>query len=428
MAQQLATARFGPPSARIVNVFTGSIELLPIPRSQFYPWILDVLWTFDLFKSGKSAKSDYESRTCTGKVSEFRNESRLHRSGSSTKVSTANACARSCRGTSSAVRLIATQPLPSMAEAAPVQQFKVLVGEATIVLKGEDRSATRMATIQGEPLTIALVADGHGGKAAAEYCAKTVIDGFLKALGEGQAVEGGAATPDGRALPDGKHIRAAGRQAFLQAHKMLHSDEMATTAGTTLTMIVVNSDRAEITMLHDGDSVARLVPRKSPGVALCEEHRLEASEAERTRVRSLGGQLAHAQDKYGRPAGPLRLWPGGVAQARAIGDKDVGHFIEPMPFARSYKLPEKESCAIVACSDGVWDVLLPPAVDGLVRQCLQCQPETTANLIITSALTQSNAYSSSGDQIPKDDTTCIVIRVEHADDPLTPDAGCCVVL
>lgn len=315
-----------------------------------------------------------------------------------------------------------------MAEAAPVQQFKVLVGEATIVLKGEDRSASRMATIQGEPLTIALVADGHGGKAAAEYCAKTVIDDFLKALGEGKAVEGGAATPDGRALPDGKHIRAAGRQAFLQAHKMLHSDEMATTAGTTLTMIVVNSDRAEITMLHDGDSVARLVPRKSPGVALCEEHRLEASEAERTRVRSLGGQLAHAQDKYGRPAGPLRLWPGGVAQARAIGDKDVGHFIEPMPFARSYKLPEKESCAIVACSDGVWDVLLPPAVDGLVRQCLTCQPETTANLIITSALTQSNAYSSSGDQIPKDDTTCIVIRVEHADDPLTPDAGCCVVL
>ena len=334
--------------------------------------------------------------------------------------------AQLCRGTR--IRPQTQRIWPSMAEAAPVQQFKVLVGEATIVLKGEDRSASRMATIQGEPLTIALVADGHGGKAAAEYCAKTVIDDFLKALGEGKAVEGGAATPDGRALPDGKHIRAAGRQAFLQAHKMLHSDEMATTAGTTLTMIVLNSDRAEITMLHDGDSVARLVPRKSPGVALCEEHRLESSEAERTRVRSLGGQLAHAQDKNGRPAGPLRLWPGGVAQARAIGDKDVGHFIEPMPFARSYKLPEKESCAIVACSDGVWDVLLPPAVDGLVRQCLQCQPETTANLIITSALTQSNAYSSSGDQIPKDDTTCIVIRVEHADDPLTPDAGCCVVL
>ena len=46
-----------------------------------------------------------------------------------------------------------------------------------------------------------------------------------------------------------------------------------TTAGSTLTVCIVNSERHQLTVLHSGDSVARLVPHRSKVVALCEARR-----------------------------------------------------------------------------------------------------------------------------------------------------------
>ena len=199
-----------------------------------------------------------------------------------------------------------------------------------------------------------------------------------------------------------------------------------TTAGTTLTVCAVNQTRSECTIGHCGDSVARLVPRRSPSIGLCEDHRIESSELERERLLRLGGKVARAMDRYGRPAGPLRLWPGGVAQARAIGDRDVGSFINPQPYTSTVRLPECETCGIVICSDGVWDALLPGAVDALLRSSLVNVADVSSNLIVNSALGQRHAYSNEGDRVPKDDTTCIVIRVQ--DDADVPRAGgCCAV-
>jgi len=139
-----------------------------------------------------------------------------------------------------------------------------------------------------------------------------------------------------------------------------------TTAGSTLTICVVNHERREATVLHAGDSVARLVPLRSRSAALCEEHRVEGSAAERDRLVVLGGRIAYATNASGESSGPRRLWPGGVAQARAIGDSDVGRFIEPRPFAHTVALPA-EPCCIVVCSDGVWDAMLPADVDAVAR-------------------------------------------------------------
>ena len=55
--------------------------------------------------------------------------------------------------------------------------------------------------------------------------------------------------------------------------------------------------RGELTTLHCGDSVARLVGRRKTALALCEDHRLDSSVAERERVSKLGGKLARAMDK-----------------------------------------------------------------------------------------------------------------------------------
>jgi len=287
----------------------------------------------------------------------------------------------------------------------------VTIGEGMLVLKGEDTKDTREVSVTGERLQIALIADGHGGKEAATHCKATVLDALVGAI---------------KGPPAGLALRQAGESAFLRAHKEVHG-MLETTSGATLTVVIVNAQRAEVTVLHSGDSVARLVPRRSLAIALCEDHRIDSSEEERARLTKLGGKMARAMDRYGRPSGPLRLWPGGVAQARAIGDRDVGDFIEPRPHARTFKLPASESCSIVICSDGVWDALLPEAVDTLVRSTMANGPDVAANLVVRSSLTQRHAYSNDGDEIPKDDTTCVVLKIEDPDDRIVPTRpfGCC---
>ena len=283
-----------------------------------------------------------------------------------------------------------------------VQSRHVSMGVAELKLKGEDRHDIRTVDVHGETIWLGVVADGHGGRDIACHCTKTLLVLLLDLLDE---------------PPSGRAIRRASERAFLllhdQALEMKH-----TTAGTTLTLVAVNPQREELTISHCGDSVARLVPSRSPARGLCEDHRLDSSTEERARISKLGGTIARAMDRYGRPSGPLRLWPGGVAQARAVGDRDVGHFIDARPYTSTVRLPASESCSIVVCSDGVWDALLPSAVNALTRQSMSNPAELSANLIVQSALTQRHAYSNEGDRLPKDDTTCIVIRVEDMDDPL----------
>jgi hypothetical protein len=72
-------------------------------------------------------------------------------------------------------------------------------------------------------------------------------------------------------VPDGLHVSDAGTHAFLKAHEEVLA-MMGTTAGSTLGVIVLDATRAELTVLHCGDSVARLIPRHSAAMGLCEDH------------------------------------------------------------------------------------------------------------------------------------------------------------
>ena len=56
---------------------------------------------------------------------------------------------------------------------------------------------------------------------------------------------------------------------------------------------------------------------------LTAEHRLDTSSAERARIEAAGGGVrATTFEKDGEPVGPLRVWPGGLAVSRSIGDRD----------------------------------------------------------------------------------------------------------
>ena len=102
----------------------------------------------------------------------------------------------------------------------------------------------------------------------------------------------------------------------------------------------------------------------------------------------------------------------------------VGNFIEARPFAQTISMPGGESCVVVICSDGIWDALLPNAVDALARAMLANLPSTFAQHLCTAALTQRHAYSSDGDEVPMDDTTVVVMRLEDPDDPIKDIDGC----
>lgn len=55
-----------------------------------------------------------------------------------------------------------------------------------------------------------------------------------------------------------------------------------------------------------------------------------------------------------RGVGPLRVWPGGVAVSRSVGDFECGSHVLPVPHIRQVVIPETGGRLLVA-SDGLWD-------------------------------------------------------------------------
>ncbi|EOD26851.1 hypothetical protein EMIHUDRAFT_468946 [Emiliania huxleyi CCMP1516] len=178
--------------------------------------------------------------------------------------------------------------------------------EAQRDLKGEDCFDSRRLVWGGEEVVVMLVADGHGGGEASRHCRDHLLDCYLASA---------AGDPSAPSL-----LRAG-----VAACERMHEEVVGmTTAGSTITIVALNLARLELSVCNLGDSEAWLVPRSGSPSRLTEDHRLDSSEPERQRVRGMGGHLAHAKNRAGDPAGPLRLWPGGVAQARSVGDADVG--------------------------------------------------------------------------------------------------------
>lgn len=57
-------------------------------------------------------------------------------------------------------------------------------------------------------------------------------------------------------------------------------------------------------------------------VQISGNHRLEDNKKEQERISSQGFELSSSRIE-GRPAGPLRVWPGGLAMGRTLGDFEV---------------------------------------------------------------------------------------------------------
>ena len=238
--------------------------------------------------------------------------------------------------------------MPEMADGGTsyeVQDLKIDCGSANVSLKGEDKW-----TISTPRTCMDHAAHPHGGRRARRRDGGAVVPGQPGRRADRR---------DGGRRELGRKLYAAAHKAFKTAHTTVQG--MRVTAGATLTVVVLNATRREITTANVGDSNAILVTGKDGCVPLNEDHRIDTNEKERERLQALGAKIAHATGKSGQPVGPLRLWPGGVAMGRSIGDADVGIYIDATPAVSTIPLPDGTG-EIIVCSDGVWDAMLVPSV------------------------------------------------------------------
>ena len=190
------------------------------------------------------------------------------------------------------------------------------VAHSRKVMKGEDKSfAAPGAEWRGVRFDAFGLFDGHGGKDAAEHCAEAFVPALLNALDAPGPIPEDADPED--VFED--RVADALARAFADVDAQFLARDIH--SGATATMCVVNGRHVHSAAV--GDSLATLdCGHGCAPVRLTPEHRLDTSASERRRIEDLGGEVRATAFEDGKPVGPLRVWPGGLAVSRSIGDRD----------------------------------------------------------------------------------------------------------
>ena len=231
------------------------------------------------------------------------------------------------------------------------------------------------------PVALFAVFDGHGGKAASAAAGKLIVAELAAALASAPAVAAAEAAADaaetlhplaaslstGDAPPPGvppstttawhaadalaAALPSAAAAAFESLHTRLRSNGVR--CGTTATLVAI-IDGWRVVTANVGDSLA-VLDTGSEVVTLTPSHRLEDAPAEVARVVAADASVGPA-DVNGVPAGPPRVWPGGLAMSRSLCDPDSHEAVLATPDVRAATLP---LCGgrIVLASDGLWDAV-----------------------------------------------------------------------
>lgn len=170
------------------------------------------------------------------------------------------------------------------------------------------------------------VADGHGGSAAANMCKdniKIIQDVF-----------------------DPRSVDKSLSLLFSTLHEKCRHLEC--NSGCTLTIVIIDKNTGEYTCANVGDSLAIHV-KVNTFMYITSSHRLQDNACERNKLKE---HVHFLKNNSGESIGPPRLFPGGLACSRSIGDHDC-KYITPEPHIYSDKLESNDS--IIICTDGVWD-------------------------------------------------------------------------
>ena len=127
--------------------------------------------------------------------------------------------------------------------------------------------------------------------------------------------------------------------------------------------------------------------RKSQSVhCLTQEHRAETNAAEVARIEGSGTGAVIRRHKIGiMEVGPLRVWPGGLALTRTIGDHDVGPAVIAEPDFSHVFVSAETGGRVVMASDGYWDVVTRAK---LSRDVKEAAPDAAARKLVEVALTE----------------------------------------
>ena len=198
--------------------------------------------------------------------------------------------------------------------------------------------------------------DGHNGYEAAQFATSIVHEEVHQHLPRGEWTFGGVEVSQEWLAK----IRSALSLAIVGIERKFALAGIV--SGCTLSIILQTGWLLTVASL--GDSLA-FMDTGFQIVQLTADHRLDHNAHEISRTLSFeeqGRALVRRFCSFRRgPAasiqeglGPLRVWPGGLAMGRALGDFDVGEAVISAPSVYQVRVPET-GCRVIVASDGLWD-------------------------------------------------------------------------
>lgn len=262
--------------------------------------------------------------------------------------------------------------------------------------------------------------DGHGGKQVATYASNAMLKEIMAAAEEPCVPVLAGPPVDKTNIPSidlpsvpasrveeeeeeeakeeyylqaelARRLPTALTQAFIQCNAEAQR-RFKSGGGTTATVAMAVG--WELIVANVGDSLAFL-DTGAEVLAISGNHRLEDSKSEVERILSTGGEVA-TSTVDGKPAGPIRVWPGGLAMSRSIGDVDAGERVCAQPEVCQVTIPY-EGARLLMASDGLWDALHPKTAAHHVRNLTA---EAAAHRLLHLAINKDHL---------KDDVTVVVV-------------------
>eukprot|EP00764_Aduncisulcus_paluster_P011104 gnl/Carplike_NY0171/4107_a5555_338.p1 GENE.gnl/Carplike_NY0171/4107_a5555_338~~gnl/Carplike_NY0171/4107_a5555_338.p1 ORF type:complete len:604 (+),score=162.77 gnl/Carplike_NY0171/4107_a5555_338:187-1812(+) len=238
------------------------------------------------------------------------------------------------------------------------------------------------------PLCCFGVFDGHCGAEAAQMAAAQLWKVFSR---REELIKG--------------DIEEAWVSAFKEMDDSIlaYSRKTGNISGTTACVAALHGDN--VTIANSGDSRAVLF-RGGRCEDLSTDHK-PSRLSEKKRIKEAGGDVHPTLVQFGAggpilTVGPDRVWPGGLALSRGLGDinfKDLDHLsthkvsaplVSYVPeITRTQLWPVRDEAIIIAC-DGLWDVVSTEALGGIIKRKLPQARREVFRIFETYSFTEAN--------------------------------------
>lgn len=248
------------------------------------------------------------------------------------------------------------------------------------------------------------VCDGHGGSAAAEFVQDSLPAMLRKDLPQ-DPPPNHFRREDGRAWAD--------RVCETVASVFCSLDEAfahtCAPSGTTVSLALICGSLLTVANVGDSevflDSFFDVTP-------MTECHKVDTNPEEQDRLQRKGAMISaflstgttQATTTPMRTLGPLRVWPGGIAISRSLGDFECSQHVIPSPHITQVILPDSGARLILA-TDGLWDHMSGKKACRLARSCILSRAPTRLFRSLMSA-TQNCLI---------DDTTILTVDIMPTD-------------